>query len=187
MKCNTNWEERKNTKIDLVGFFDKDYARVKLGDTLTFSVQIPDSLLVRNLKDSTAELVSIQSLQEAPMRFSINKIDTIAGKHNFCVKNDISVILADKIISYSCTAAPTNTSIKPFKCVIKIVPLTKGIFYFETEKFMNNNFRFNGNSAGISTLSIGNDKKNWELLMPYLPDYVNSTTRTTDFYAFKVE
>lgn len=97
LKCNTNWQERKNTKIDLVGFFDKNYARVKLGDTLTFTVKIPDTATVRKLEDNTMELIPIQSLQQADIAFRVRRIDTVSNNHNSCGRKEISVILRDKI------------------------------------------------------------------------------------------
>ncbi len=187
IKCNTNWQERKNTKIDLVGYFEKDYARVKVGDTLTFIVQIPDTVVVRRLETNTLEIIPIKTIQQADIAFRVMGIDTMNKRYKSCSLKEANIILKDKLLDYSCGVTSPNTYKKPFVASIRVVPLVKGIFVFETDVLMNGNFRFNGNIEGISTLVVGNEKRNLELLLPYFPDSVNFPSFQYGTYAFKVE
>jgi hypothetical protein len=185
VKCNRkDWNVTKNTVMDLKGFIKNHKKSFKLGDTLVFEITLPDTAIIKNLKDNTVQEVIAQKYEFIQACFFVTKLDTVNKKYFNRGYNDVETFFNDKKnpnVDYGC-AEFINKDVK-----ILILPKLRGIYYLETPKVMNSNFRINSTLDGVSRLLISNLDKNLEILMPYISEFINSSTRTTDIYAFKVE
>lgn len=94
---------------------------INLGDTLKFTLTIPDIVV------SNTQSVSVSTLQEGFYYLRALKIDTVTKLVNLVQQTDIFMSAGEKNgPSVYCSKAA-----KPFESLLNFKPSSKGIYYFE--------------------------------------------------------
>ena len=149
---------------------------IKLGDTLKFTLTVPDSIKIFNKLTGDSSKIAISSVQECMYNFDFYFIDTsVIGQTTVAKMNSPlnTFVTIGSIISSSSVFTTTGT--KPFKSELNIVAPKKGLYYIdfgrqETTMKVNNSFR-----AGLR-VNMDVPDKHWTLFEPFNPGYINSSS-----------
>jgi len=172
-KKKDNFSEVKNKKVQLQGKLNTS-SNLKIGENLLVTINVPDTLEVKDITTSQVDLVIVNSLQNADACVLVYKIDTVSKKPNLINSNDLEVELFFNNVKSNASCGSFTKNSKPFQCVISILPKAKGIYYIETSNF-NSNFKINNSINAINAISINAIDKRHNMLANYLAGY-NETT-----------
>jgi hypothetical protein len=164
VKCgHTDWQQRKNTRVQLKGtVLNQDYV-FKVGDTIKIAVVVPDTVRVTNLKDNTTSFSVVNSMEGGDICFmQVREIDTINKKMNH-VDSTIQIQSAYGKSPSGCHSF--NKTSKPFTCLVHLILKKKGIYWIWLSP-PDNNIKINGSIEGVTAISLIMNKKeeNWQAL-----------------------
>ena len=143
---------------------------IKLGDTLKFTLTVPENISAISKLTGDSTKVAVNSVQECMYNFTFYSIDTISktGTRITSLNNAFVSLGSLKVV-----ASVYTTNYKPYVSVLNIVPPAKGIYYVdfgrqETSLQINNSFK-----AGLR-VNVNVADKHWNLTEPYYPGITNS-------------
>lgn len=162
---------------------------IYLGDTLKFTLVIPDTLNAISKIDGTTSKVFINSLQSCNYNFTFYNVDTIT-KIGTRIRDAAHIFVTSGSIDSYLGSVFTSNNNKPFSSVLNIIPPTKGLYYIEfgrQETLISANLTFN---AGLRVnMSVLN--KHWNLLEALIPGISSSLSQYDidgyGYYCFKVD
>ena len=172
-KCEPDRNPNGTYIASLKGEINKIAENIVLGDTLKLTIQWPDVInTVTPLADSRSDAVS--SLQYAWFAYRVFKIDTV---NKTVYPRDSTktkeFLTQGKEIScnqcYGFTPYFKNDT-KPFRCVLNILPQTKGLFYFEIIA-QPGAFKINNNFEGLFKVDFNVVNKHANIIAPYLASW----------------
>jgi hypothetical protein len=189
VKCgHTDWQERKNLRVQLKGIVLNQNHTLKIGDTIKISITIPDPVKVTDLKQNISTFHSVDYIEGGDVCFL---------KQISAVKNDeIEIISVFGISPSGCYSFNKNS--KPFTCFINLKLKSQGIYEVNCIP-PDANIKINGNINGTTSISLDINRKeeNWRRLAKYL-DFVRAEEESMTIfkeielagggiYGFKVE
>lgn len=160
MQCNKNPLLSPNTPtVKLYTSLNDSTETIHLGDTLKFTLILPDTINAVSKIDGTTSKIFLSTLQDCGYGFTFYKIDTIT-KVGTRITSIINAFVNPGSFSTGGGSIQTTTGSKPFISRLNIVPPSKGLFYVEfgrqeTTLKINNNF-----NAGIR-VNINVVNKHW--------------------------
>ena len=160
---------------------------IRLGDTLKFSLIIPDTLDVISKIDGSVTRVPISTLQLCIYGFTFYSIDTIL-KRGIRI-TDINHAFVSIGTSNNAGSIYTSTANKPFKSTLNIVPPATGLYYVE---FGSQETRIQVNSTLNGGLRMNMDvsNKHWYLIDPFFPGTTTAALSNDlqgyGYYCFRV-
>jgi hypothetical protein len=187
-QCKKNELNNPNTPTVLLAATVNDTSEViKLGDTLKFTLTVPDTVLALSKLNATETKVSVASLQECSWIVRLLSIDTVNKIGNF-ILNDSSIYATPRPMNnYGRIYTSTN---KPYTATLVLVPKHKGIYDLdfgmqETLLKINNGF-----VAGLRVNIKANNVHGY-LLEPFFPGMAQAIEETTKVkgygsYCFRV-
>jgi len=179
--------------IKLVTTINNNAETIHLGDTLKFTLTIPDTLIAISKTDGTTSKVFINSLQTCSYNFTFYNVDTIT-KIGTRIRDAAHIFVPTGTISSYLDAVYTTNSNKPFLSILNIIPPAKGLYYIEfgrQETLISANLTFN---AGLR-VNIDVTDKHWLVNADYFnapnqPDFLTSMNSLDidgyGFYCFRV-
>jgi hypothetical protein len=169
VKCgHTDWQERKNIRVQLKGVVLNQNHTLQIGDTIKISITIPDSVKVTDLKQNISTFHSVDYIEGGDVCFlKIWKIDTLKKQINAIKNDEIEIISVFGISPSGCYSFNKNS--KPFTCFINLKLKSQGIYEINSIP-PDANIKINGKIKGTTAISLDINRKeeNWRMLAKYL-------------------
>ena len=172
-KCQPDRNPNGTYIASLKGEINKITENIVLGDTLKLTFQWPDLLTTKTpLGDIRTDAVN--SLESAWFAYRVFRVDTVNRTVYTRDSTKIKEFLTEgKEIScnqcYGFTPYFKNDT-KPYRCVLNILPQTKGLFYIEIVA-QPGAFKINNNFEGLFKLDFNVSNKHANLIAPYLTSW----------------